>query len=146
MAKARDFLTEIVRETMQQLLDAEMTDAIGVKPAERSESCLAAWLRTLPQGTVWATCPARQVTTDCRSSGGSAAAAMGPRPRKTFRPGSARWQKTYPRLCDWVEENIAETLTFYRLPREHHKHMKSTNMLKGGGLKRRHHGRTDLMP
>jgi putative transposase len=41
-----------------------------------------------------------------------------------------RWQATYPRLCDWVEENIAETLTFYRLPREHHKHMKSTNMLE----------------
>ena len=33
-----------------------------------------------------------------------------------------RWQKTYPKLCDWVEENIAETLTFYRLPIGHHKH------------------------
>ena len=42
----------------------------------------------------------------------------------------ARWQKTYPRLCDWVEENIAETLTFYRLPIGHHKHLKSTNMLE----------------
>jgi putative transposase len=42
----------------------------------------------------------------------------------------ARWQVVYPRLCDWVEENIAETLTFYRLPLEHHKHLKSTNMLK----------------
>jgi putative transposase len=41
-----------------------------------------------------------------------------------------RWQKTYPRLCDWVEENIAETLTFYRLPIGHHKHLKSTNMLE----------------
>ena len=41
-----------------------------------------------------------------------------------------RWSATYPRLCDWVEENIAETLTFYRLPREHHKHLKSTNMLE----------------
>jgi putative transposase len=30
----------------------------------------------------------------------------------------------------WVEENIDETLTFYRLPRAHHKHMKSTNMLE----------------
>ena len=40
-----------------------------------------------------------------------------------------RWQEKYPRLCAWVEENIEETLTFYRLPREHHKHLKSTNML-----------------
>jgi putative transposase len=41
-----------------------------------------------------------------------------------------RWQKTYPKLCDWAEENIGETLTFYRLPRGHHKHLKSTNMLE----------------
>jgi len=31
---------------------------------------------------------------------------------------------------DWVEGNIIETLTFYRLPRAHHKHLKSTNMLE----------------
>src|SRR5665811_626298 len=42
----------------------------------------------------------------------------------------ARWQEKYPKLCDWVEENISETLTFYRLPREYHKHLKSTNMLE----------------
>lgn len=29
-----------------------------------------------------------------------------------------------------MDENIAETLTFYRLPRGHHKHLKSTNMLE----------------
>jgi putative transposase len=42
----------------------------------------------------------------------------------------ARWQEKYPSLCEWVEETIEETFTFYRLPREHHKHMKSTNMLE----------------
>ena len=42
----------------------------------------------------------------------------------------ARWQTKYPKLCDWVEANIEETLTFYRLPLSHHKHMKSTNMLE----------------
>lgn len=41
-----------------------------------------------------------------------------------------KWQGKYPRLCQWVEDNIEETLTFYRLPRQHHKHMKSTNMLE----------------
>jgi transposase-like protein len=41
-----------------------------------------------------------------------------------------KWGGKYPKLCDWVEENIEETLTFYRLPRSHHKHMKSTNMLE----------------
>jgi putative transposase len=33
-----------------------------------------------------------------------------------------RWQEKYPKLCAWVEDNIEQTLTFYRLPREHHKH------------------------
>jgi len=36
----------------------------------------------------------------------------------------------YPKLCSWVEENIEETLSFYRLPRQHHKNLKSTNMLE----------------
>ena len=35
-----------------------------------------------------------------------------------------------PEAVDWVETNITETLTFYRLPRAHHKHLKSTNMLE----------------
>jgi putative transposase len=53
----------------------------------------------------------------------------------------AKWQAKYPKLCDWVEENVEETLTFYRLPRQHHKHMKSTNMLErlNQELKRRTH-------
>ena len=42
----------------------------------------------------------------------------------------ARWQATYPRLTDWVEDHIEQTWTFYRLPRQHHKHLKSTNMLE----------------
>jgi putative transposase len=41
-----------------------------------------------------------------------------------------KWSGKYPRLVDWVETHIGETLTFYRLPRPHHKHMKSTNMLE----------------
>lgn len=41
-----------------------------------------------------------------------------------------KWESRYPKLCDWAEANIEETLTFYRLPQEHHKHLKSTNMLE----------------
>ena len=41
-----------------------------------------------------------------------------------------KWAARYPKLVSWVEENIEETLTFYRLPRQHHKHLKSTNMLE----------------
>ena len=42
----------------------------------------------------------------------------------------AKWQGKYPKLTDWAEETIEETFSFYRLPRRHHKHMKSTNMLE----------------
>jgi len=42
----------------------------------------------------------------------------------------SKWQEKYPKLCDWVEENIEETFTFYSFPVQHHKHLKSTNMLE----------------
>ena len=41
-----------------------------------------------------------------------------------------RWESRYPKLTDWVEATIGETLNFYSLPRQHHKHLKSTNMLE----------------
>jgi putative transposase len=41
-----------------------------------------------------------------------------------------KWQKRYPKLCNWVEDHIEETFTFYRWPLQHHKHLKSTNMLE----------------
>jgi transposase-like protein len=41
-----------------------------------------------------------------------------------------KWGGRYQKLCDWVEANIEETLTFYRLPRQHHKNLKSTNLLE----------------
>ena len=42
----------------------------------------------------------------------------------------AKWQSKYPKLTDWVEGSIEETWTFFRLPVEHHKHLKSTNLLE----------------
>jgi transposase-like protein len=42
----------------------------------------------------------------------------------------AKWSAKYPKLTNWVEENIEETLTYFRLPLVHRKHMKSTNMLE----------------
>jgi putative transposase len=52
-----------------------------------------------------------------------------------------RWSAKYAKLCAWVEQNIEETWTFYRSPREHHKHLKSTNLLErfNQELKRRTH-------
>ncbi len=52
-----------------------------------------------------------------------------------------KWGDKYAKLCDWAEANIEQTLTFLSLPRRHHKHMKSTNMLERlmEELKRRTH-------
>lgn len=51
------------------------------------------------------------------------------------------WSSKHPKLCSWVEENIEQTWTFYRQPREHHKHIKSTNLLErlNQEIKRRTH-------
>lgn len=53
----------------------------------------------------------------------------------------AKWQAKYPKLTAWVEDNIEETLSYYRLPLAHHKHLKSTNMLErlNQEIKRRSH-------
>ena len=53
----------------------------------------------------------------------------------------SKWSEKYPTLCEWVEENIGETLSFYKLPHMHHKHLKSTNMLErmNQEIKRRTH-------
>jgi transposase-like protein len=50
--------------------------------------------------------------------------------RRDLAAWTAKWSGKYSKLTGWVEENIDETLTFYRLPRQHHKHLKSTNMLE----------------
>jgi transposase-like protein len=50
--------------------------------------------------------------------------------RKDLAAWLVRWQAKYPKLCAWVEESIEETLSFYRFPLGHHKHIKSTNMLE----------------
>ena len=61
--------------------------------------------------------------------------------RADFAAWLRKWSPRYDRLTSWVEENIEETFTYYRLPRQHHKHMKSTNMLErlNEEIKRRTH-------
>jgi transposase-like protein len=41
-----------------------------------------------------------------------------------------KWGPRYLRLCDWVEGNIEQTFSFYRLPQQHPKHLTSSNMLE----------------
>ncbi len=50
--------------------------------------------------------------------------------RRDLKQWLEKWGSKYPKLCGWVEANIEETWTFYRLPLAHHKHLKSTNLLE----------------
>jgi transposase-like protein len=50
--------------------------------------------------------------------------------RRDLKQWLEKWAGKYPKLCAWVEANIEETWTFYRLPLAHHKHLKSTNLLE----------------
>ena len=81
------------------------------------------------------------MTTVCASSGGSTPGAIPARPGRDLAAWLAKGQAACPKLCGWVEEHIEETLTFYRLPRRHHKHLKSTNLLErlNEEVKRRTH-------
>ncbi len=50
--------------------------------------------------------------------------------RRDFAAWLAKWSGKYPKLTAWAEETIEETWTYYRLPLQHHKYLKSTNMLE----------------
>ena len=50
--------------------------------------------------------------------------------RRDLKVWLEKWAGKYPKLCAWVESNIEETWTYYRLPIAHHKHFKSTNLLE----------------
>jgi putative transposase len=70
------------------------------------------------------------MTTACRSSDGYSDRRDLAEARADLSAWLAKWAGRYPRLTDWAEENIDSTLTFLRLPRQHHKHLKSSNMLE----------------
>ena len=61
--------------------------------------------------------------------------------RRDLKAWLQKGQSRQSKLCDWVEQSIEETLTFYQFPGVHHKHLRSTNMLErlNEELKRRTH-------
>ena len=96
---------------VQEVLEAEMSAALGADKGERT----AERLGYLP----------RKADDDCltelrwlydRRDLEEA--------RRDLHSWFERWADRYPKLCAWVEDNIEETFTFYRLPRAHHKHLK----------------------
>lgn len=139
----RDFLSRLIQRGLRGVEFVVSDDHAGLRAAIREHLPQAAWQRCyvhflrnaldyLP----------RKTDTECltelrwlydRQSMDEA--------RRDLAAWLKKWQDKRPKLCDWVESNIEETFSFYRLPREHHKHMKSTNMLErlNEELKRRTH-------
>ena len=178
LSEERDLLQTIIEQTVQQVLEAEMDEALQAGKSERSEHRMGYrsgyYSRTLitrvgkielrvPQDrqgrfrtevferraiqevlpeAVWQRCYVhflrnaldylpRKADDDClqelrwiydRRDAQEA--------RRDLAAWLAKWGKRYAKLCVWVEENIEETFSFYRLPRQHHKNLKSTNMLE----------------
>jgi putative transposase len=86
-------------------------------------------------------CPARPTTTDLQELRWLYDRRSIEEARQDLAAWIAKWGARYPKLVGRVEETIEETLTFYRLSRQHHKHLKSTNMLErfNEEIKRRTH-------
>ena len=140
----KDFLLGLRERGLHGVEFVVADDHAGLKAAIREvlpEAAFASAATCTSSGTRWTTCRARPTTTACRSCAGSMTAASSPRPGADLAAWLAKWQPRYPSLTSWVEDTIEETFTYYRLPRQHHKHMKSTNMLErlNEEIKRRTH-------
>ncbi|MEM9726778.1 MAG: transposase [Pseudomonadota bacterium] len=70
--------------------------------------------------------PRKADVTACRSCVGCMSARPGGGPRRSRRVAG---EMEGPQDTAWVEETIDETF-IHRLPRRHHKHLKSANMLE----------------
>ncbi len=81
-------------------------------------------------GTLWTICRAKPMMICLQELRWIYDRRDAPEARRDLAAWLTKWGKRYGKLCGWVEENIEETLSFYRLPRQHHKNMKSTNMLE----------------
>jgi transposase-like protein len=90
----------LLQKTVQEVLETEMNEALGACKGER---------------TKWRRGYARRNAAEARAD---------------LTGWLERWQNQHPRPCAWMEANIEETFTYYRLPLEHHKHLKSTNLLE----------------
>ena len=110
-----DFVREAVREYLQDVLEEEMTAALGAAKGERSMVRLG------------------------YRSGYYERALVTRVGRLELRVPQDRDGRFSTALFERYQRS--ETLAFYRLPRQHHKHLKSTNMLEryNQEIKRRTH-------
>jgi putative transposase len=128
----KDFLLTLRRRGLQGVEFVVADDHAGLRASIREVLPEAAFQRCyvhLPHAAPSSTCRARPTTIACGTLALRPALGRGSPPR-SFQPGSPTGAPATQKLVAWVEENIEETLTSYRLRLQHHCHLKSTNMLK----------------
>ena len=113
----RDFLLALKARGLAGVESVVSDDHPGLKAAIRemrpsrrgnAATCISSETRST-------TCRARSMTTACRSCAGFTTGATLPRVRRDIAAWLVKWQAKYPRLYNWVEDNIEETLTYYRV-------------------------------
>ena len=140
----KDFLIQLKERGLHGVEFVVSDDHCGIRNAVSEVLTEAVWQRCYVHflRNAWDHLPKKHVDPDCmvelrwiydRRTLAEA--------RNDLRLWLAKWSDKYPSLCEWVEANIEETLTFYKLPHIHHKHLKSTNMLErmNQEIKRRTH-------
>ena len=127
----KDFLIGLRRRGLNGVEFVVADDHAGLRAAIREvlpetafQRCYVHFLRN-----AFDHLPRKADETACRNCAGSTTGARSRRPTETVSLDRQIGDR-YPKLVSWVEETIEETLTFYRLPLQHHKHLKSTNMLE----------------
>ena len=135
VAKDGDLMKALIREALQEVLEAEMTELLGAGPQERQNGRQGYRAGYYERGLV--TRIGKLELPVPRDRNGQLQELRWLYDRRDLSEAQrdlaawlAKWSAKYPKLTNWVEGHIGETLTFYRLPRAHHKHLKSTNMLE----------------
>ena len=134
------FVRELVQQALNTALEAEMAELLGASKSERTGARQGyrsgSYTRSLSMkvGTV-----ELKVLQDRDGRFSTEVFKRYQRSEKALVSTLAalkdwvnRWGDVagYWRLVDWVEENVEETFTVYRLPAGHRRRMKSTNMLE----------------
>jgi putative transposase len=146
-ASWKDFPLALKRRRPSGVERALSMSCLTIIPASRpryEKACprqLGSAATCASRGMRWTTCRAKWMTIASRSCALCTIAAILASVRCDLAQWLARWPGKYAKLCAWVEDNIDETPTYYRLPLAHPKHMKSTDMLErlNQEIKRRTH-------
>lgn len=129
----RDFLQSLCQRGMQGVKFIVSDDHSGLKAARKAVLPATPWQRCqfhLAQNAMHHTpkvSQRKQVANDIRNIFNAKDAADAQTELDRF---FDTYKDTAPKLANWAEDNIPESLAVFQLPKEHQKQMRTTNMLE----------------